>query len=231
MGIVKPELFSYMADPKVEATLTRLYKAALRQSPAMVLHFLPKVFSLMSAKGIDWKTEKESFYDDKYIPIDPRQGTFMYMQARALCAQSIFEFGTSYGISTIYLGKAAKDNGGKVYSTEYLSHKVKAARLNIEEAGLEQYVEILEGDARETIQQIDATFDMVLLDGFPDMVFTIFKLLEPKLKKGAVIYVDDVEGFTASMQDYLDYVRNPANGYLSTKVKPEKGLEYTIKLK
>lgn len=228
MALVKPELFSVLNDAQAEAVLMKLYKAALKQSFSLAMHFLPKVHK-MFGKGMDWQPENEAFYDDKYIPIDPRQGTFIYMQARALRAKSILEFGTSYGISTIYLGKAAKDNGGKVISTEYLSHKAKAAEKNIAAAGLADFVEILEGDARETLLNVDREFDMVLLDGFPNMVLEIFKLIEPKLKKGAVILVDDVEGFQPAMQDYLDYVRNPTNGYLSATIKPRKSLIFTIK--
>src|SRR5690606_16031498 len=213
MAKVTPELFEVLNDPKAETTLARLYRAALKQGWGMVFHFLPKAFKLYG-KGIDWKTEDERFYDDKYIPILPYQGTFLYMQARALGAKNILEFGTSYGISTIYLGKAAKDNGGRVISTEYLSHKVKVAREHIAEAGLSDFVDILEGDARETLKDLDTPWDFVLLDGWPDLVYPIFKLIEPNLKKGTVIAVDDVAGFQPSMKGYIDYVRNPENGYL-----------------
>jgi len=230
MAKVTPELFEVLNDSKVEITLARLYRAALKQGWSMVLHFLPKIFKLYG-KGIDWKTEDEHFYDDKYTPILPYQGTFLYMQVRALDAKNILEFGTSYGISTIYLGKAAKDNGGKVISTEYLPHKVTVARENIKEAGLSDFVEILEGDARETLKGLDTQWDFVLLDGWPDMVYPIFKLIEPNLKRGAVIAVDDVVGFQPSMKDYTDYVRNPENGYLSTTIYPKKAMEYTIKLR
>jgi len=117
MAKVTPELFQALNDPKATAVLTKLYQAALRQGPRMIWHFLPKAYQLFSKKGMDWKSEDLSFYDDKYIPIHPAQGTFLYMQAVALRARRIFEFGTSYGISTIYLGKAAQENGGKVIST------------------------------------------------------------------------------------------------------------------
>lgn len=230
MPKVTPELFEVLNDRKAEAVLARLYKAALKQGWTMVFHFLPKVFKLLG-KGIDWKTENEKFYDDKYIPIVPAQGTFLYMQARALNAKNILEFGTSYGISTIYLAKAARDNDGRVITTEYLPHKAEAARKNLEEAGLSGYVEIWEGDARDTLKNLDMEPDFVLLDGWPDLVFPVFKLIEPRLKKGAVIAIDDVEGFKPSMQDYLDYVRNPANGYISTTIKPDKGMEFTVKVR
>ena len=116
-------------------------------------------------------------------------------------------------------------------TTEYLAHKAKAAKESLNEAGLSEYVEVWEGDARETLKNLDRELDLVLLDGWPDLVFPVFKLIEPKLKKGAVIAVDDVEGFKPSMQNYLDYVRNPENGYISTTVKPDKGMEFTIKSK
>lgn len=180
---------------------------------------------------MNWKGEKSSFYDDKYIPIHPSQGTFLYMQARALNAKSIFEFGTSYGISTIYLGKAAKDNGGRVISTENVPQKVHAARQHIREAGLRDYVQIIEGDVSAMLKTNTTTFDMVLLDGFPDLVFDVFKLLEPHLKIGALIIVDDVEGFQGAMQDYLNYIRNPKSSYLSVTLRPSKGLEFTLKVK
>lgn len=229
MPKVKPELFEVLNDKQVETVLADLYRKALQQGWSMVLHFLPKAFKLMG-KGIDWKSEKASFYDDKYIPIHPMQGTFLYMQARAVKAMNILEFGTSFGISTIYLGKAAKDNGGQVISTEYLSHKVKIATENIRKAGLSDHIRVIEGDALETLKDLDIQWDMVLLDGWPDLVFPVFKIIEPCLRKGAIIIVDDVAGFKPSMQDYLDYVRNPMNGYLSTTTYPKKALEFTIRL-
>ncbi len=229
MPKVTPDLFEVLHDTKVEMVLTKLYRKAVKQNWSMVLHFLPKTLKLLG-KGIDWRSENEAFYDDKYIPIVPAQGTFLYMQARASNAKNILEFGTSYGISTIYLAKAAKDNGGKVITTEYLPHKAKAAKKNIAEAGLSDYVELLEGDARETLKNLATELDFVLLDGWPDLVFPIFKLIEPQLKPGAIIAVDDVEGFKPSMLDYLSYVRDPKNGYISTTIHPKKGMEFTVKV-
>lgn len=230
MAKVKPELFEILNDKRVEKTLTRLYKEAVRQIRSVVLHFLPKAFQFIG-KGIDWSRENESFFDDKYIPIQPAQGTLLYMHARALNAKNILEFGTSYGISTIYLAKAAKENNGKVISTELLPHKAKTALNNIKEAGLADYVEIWEGDALETLKNLNIELDFVLLDGWPNLAFSILKLIEPKLKKGAVIFTDNAKGFQISMQEYFNYVKTPENGYLSATIKINKGvMEYTIKV-
>lgn len=223
-----PNFFRILNDEKVEKTLFNLFTEAKKEIFPVLMHLFPKIFQIYG-KGIDWKTENLDFYKDKYISITPRQGIFLYMQARAVGAKNIVEFGTSYGISTLFLGKAAKDNGGKVITCEYLPEKCKIARENFEKAGLSQVIEVWEGDALETLKNIDHEIDFLLLDGWPDLVFPVFKLLEKKLKNGAVICVDDVQGFQASMKDYLDYVRSPANGYLSATIRPDKKMEFTIK--
>ena len=91
------------------------------------------------------------------------------------------------------------------------------------------HIELREGDALETLQDIPGGIDFVLLDGWPNLVYPVFKLLEPKLAPRAAVAVDDVEGYTPAMQDYLDYVCNPANGYVSATLKPHKALEYSVK--
>lgn len=208
MPKLTPQMFAFLQAPQAESVLLRLYTQALKQNRQMFFHFLPKIFKLLG-KGLDWTGENESFYEDKYIPIAPQQGKFLYMQALASGAKNIVEFGTSYGISTLYLAAAAKRNGGRVITCEYLPHKAAAARKHFQEAGLADYIELREGDALETLKSLDIRPDFVLLDGWPDLVFPVFKLLEPNLADRAVIAVDDVEGFSPAMQDYLDYVRHP----------------------
>ena len=193
MPKLTPQMFTFLNDPPVEDTLYDLYDATLKQGKRMFMHFLPKIHQILG-KGIDWETENEDFYTDKYIPITPQQGEFLYMQALASGARNIVEFGTSYGISTLYLAAAAKRNGGRVITCEYVPHKAEAARKNFERAGLADYIELREGDALETLQDLDFSPDFVLLDGWPDLVHPVFQLLEPHLADRAVIAVDDVEG-------------------------------------
>ncbi|WP_297955737.1 class I SAM-dependent methyltransferase [uncultured Neisseria sp.] len=220
--------FAFLNDAKTEAVLLDLYTAAVRQIPGLIWHFLPQLPKLLG-KGSGWTSENEAYFDDKYIPIVPQQGAFLYMQALAKGAKNIVEFGTSYGISTLYLAAAAKKNGGRVITTEYLPHKAEAAHRHFAAAGLADYIELREGDALETLQDIAGGIDFVLLDGWPNLVYPVFKLLEPKLAPRAAVAVDDVEGYAPAMQDYLDYVRNPANGYVSATLKPYKALEYSVK--
>lgn len=94
MPKLTPQMFTFLNDPPVEDTLYDLYDATLKQGKRMFIHFLPKIHQILG-RGIDWETENEDFYTDKYIPITPQQGEFLYMQALASDARNIVEFGTS----------------------------------------------------------------------------------------------------------------------------------------
>ena len=86
MPKLTPQMFTFLNDPPVEGTLYDLYDATLKQGKRMFMHFLPKIHQLLG-KRIDWKTEDEDFYADKYIPITLQQKEFLYMQALARGAQ------------------------------------------------------------------------------------------------------------------------------------------------
>ncbi len=134
------------------------------------------------------------------------------------------EFGTSFGISTIYLAAAVTDNGiGHVLTTELSSKKVKAAGANLREAGVEAAVTILEGDALETLADVPSPVGLVLLDGWKDLCLPVLRLLEPKLAPGALVAADDTNG--PAMADYLAYIRDPANGYVTVAFPVEDGME------
>ncbi len=140
------------------------------------------------------------------------------------------EFGTSFGISTIHLAAAVQDNGaGRVISTELNAAKVNQARANLAEARLADQVTILEGDALETLAGLDAPVGFVLLDGWKDLYLPVLRLLEPNLTPGALVLADDTISQAADMPDYLSYVRDPANGYLSISFPESDGLEITLR--
>ena len=75
MPKLTPQMFTFLNDPPVEGTLYDLYDATLKQGKRMFMHFLPKIHQLLG-KGIDWKTEDEDFYADKYIPITRSRESF-----------------------------------------------------------------------------------------------------------------------------------------------------------
>ncbi|GAB2668956.1 class I SAM-dependent methyltransferase [Gordonia jinhuaensis] len=151
---------------------------------------------------------------DRYMPISPDTGTLLYTMIRAARPEVVVEFGTSYGISGLYIAAALRDNGiGHLYTTELSSKKVTAATRNFEQAGVADVVTILPGDARETLASVTESIGIVLLDGWKEMYLPVLALIEPNLRSGATIVADNTT--RADVAPYLDYVRDPGNGYMS----------------
>jgi hypothetical protein len=125
---------------------------------------------------------------------------------------------------TIYPAAAVADNGtGCVVTTELNEAKVRAARASLEEARLADRVTILHGDAMKTLNEIPGPIDLVLLDGWKDLYLPVLRSLESRLTIGALIVADDIN--FPSVSEYLDYVRDPANGYVSVAFPVDDGME------
>src|ERR1700722_8086517 len=150
---------------------------------------------------------------DQPLAVSRDTGTLLYMLARAIGARSIVEFGTSFGISTLHLAAALKDNGGgRLIGSEFEPSKVVRARANIAAAGLSDLVDIREGDALETLaRDLPESIDLVLLDGAKSLYPRVLALLEPRLRAGALIVADNAE----MSPEYLAHIRPPGGAYLS----------------
>jgi len=166
-----------------------------------------------------------------YLALDPANGVFCYLLARAMQARHIVEFGTSFGVSTIYLALAVRDNGGGlVVGTEMIPEKAERARLNLCDAGLDAFVDIREGDALETLRDIDGPVDFLLNDGFPRFTLPVLKLLAPQMRAGAAALCGNAAAFPADHADYLAWVRDPANGFRSMKLAMKLAGEFSVKV-
>jgi predicted O-methyltransferase YrrM len=163
------------------------------------------------------KTEYRTFYGalkDYPLAVSRETGTLLYMLARATRATAIVEFGTSFGISTLHLAAALRDNGGgRLITSEFEPSKAARARENLMAGGLIDLVEIREGDALETLKRdLPETVDLLLLDGAKALYPEILALVEPRLRPGAFIVADNAD----YSPDYLAIVRAPSKGYMST---------------
>jgi predicted O-methyltransferase YrrM len=150
---------------------------------------------------------------DQPLAVSRDTGTLLYMLARSIRAQSIVEFGTSFGISTLHLAAALRDNGGgRLIGSEFEPSKIKRARENLAAGGLSDLVEIREGDAMQTLaRDLPDTIDFVLLDGAKSLYPPILSLLEPRMRDGALIVADNAD----DSPEYLARVRSADGGYLS----------------
>src|SRR5690606_25015951 len=124
---------------------------------------------------------------DRFLAIDPASGAFLYLLTRALGARTVVEFGTSYGVSTIYLALAVRDNGGgRVVSAERVPEKAALARKHLVEAGLDGFVEIRLGEAPATLRELHTPVDLLFNDGFPGAMLPVLQCVAPQMRSGAV---------------------------------------------
>lgn len=162
------------------------------------------------------RTDYANFYArmrDVPLAVSRDTGTLLYLLARSTGARSIVEFGTSFGLSTLCLASALRDNGGgKLVTTEFEPSKVARAKAHLAEGGLADLVEFREGDALETLAQgLPTQVDLLLLDGAKALYPDVLDLVEPRLRPGALVVADNADFFPP----YVERVRAPGSGYLS----------------
>ena len=169
------------------------------------------------ARLIRSKTDYRDLYGrlkNAPLAISRETGALLYMLARSSRARTIVEFGTSFGISTLHLAAALRDNGGgRLITSEFEPSKVARACDNLTAGGLIDLVEIREGDALRTLSvDLPDTIDLLLLDGAKALYPEILSLIESRLRPGAFIVADNAD----DSPDYLARMRVSAGGYMST---------------
>jgi predicted O-methyltransferase YrrM len=212
----------------VAPLLDRLFKQADADWPASPA--LAKLSSQERAGLMRSRTDYLRFYGqmkDVPLAVSRETGALLYMLARSCGARTIVEFGTSFGISTLHLAAALRDNGGgRLITCEFEPSKVARARDNLTAGGLIDLVEIREGDALQTLKvDLPETIDMLLLDGAKALYPEILSLVENHLRPGALIVADNADW----SPEYLARVRSPANGYMSTPFAEDVELSMRIK--
>ncbi|TDR42056.1 putative O-methyltransferase YrrM [Tahibacter aquaticus] len=205
-----------LTAPPVTALLDRLFDEASAASPAS-----SAAFAALTREDRERLMRSKTDYLDYYarmkdlpLPVSRETGVLLYMLARSSRARTIVEFDTSFGISTLHLAAALRDNGGgRLITTEFEPSKILRARENLAAGGLADLVEIRAGDALQTLRSdLPDTIDLLLLDGAKALYPEILSLVQSRLRPGALIVADNAD----YSPDYLAHVRLPANGYLST---------------
>jgi predicted O-methyltransferase YrrM len=204
-----------LTTPPLATVLTQLFQDARATSDALGQR-IANVPAAERARLMTSTTDYRAMYEamkDFHLAVSPETGTLLYLLARSCKARSIIEFGTSFGISTLHLAAALRDNGGgRLISTEFEPAKIAAARANIAAAGLSDLVEIRAGDALETLaRELPEQIDLVLLDGAKALYPPIHALLEARLRSGALIVADNADW----CPEYLSIVRAAGGAYLS----------------
>jgi predicted O-methyltransferase YrrM len=219
---------STLLKPAVAGLLATLFADAKRTDE----HVLPRAAARM--KTLDGPMNDRllgDILDDAYIPVGPEVGRLLYQLVRLKKPQTIVEFGTSFGISTIHMAAAVRDNGlGRIVTTELSEKKAQRAREHIQAAGLADLVEIRQGDAFETLARDNSPIDLLLLDGWKELYLPLLKQLEPRLHPGAAIIGDDLKLMPEMLASYLKHVREESNGYLSLELPMDDGIEISLRV-
>lgn len=223
--------------PEIAAVLARLHASAnddkWKIAPRVPRYFWAKLTGLLGNERVS-----RSLFSDLYSAVTPERGALLYLIARAIQARRVVEFGSSFGISTIYLATAVRDNlhsctgqsasAAQVIGSDMEPQKVAAATKNIAAAGLADLAKLLQGDALETLRSVEPPIDLVFLDGRKDLYLPVLKLLEPKLRPGTVILSDNIDSFHREVAPFLAYVQSPANGYASSTLNLSDNMEMSI---
>ncbi len=148
---------------------------------------------------------------------------FLRIMVESSGAKRGVEVGSCNGYGAMFMGMGFEKNEGKLYTIEILPRFVKECRENIEKVGLEDSVECIEGDALEVMPELEGTFDFLFIDAVKSDYFKYFKIMEPKLEKGAVIVADNTIQYADAMKDFLDYMReNPDYDMVNIQTTQEK---------
>lgn len=208
--------FGPVRDPKVRAVIERLHGAQHAGGRG-------------GARGGDWSNPHD--FAEQGFSISPLQGDLIYLLCRGMGARRVVDFATSVGMSALYFAAAVRDNGGGlVIGSDVVPAKIETARRNLAEAGLESYVELRLGDARETLRDLGGPVDFVLIDGWPvadgpSLAREVIEIVAPQLRVGGYVLNDNAE------PDFLDFIRDPANGFISMSLPIKRGTELSLKVR
>lgn len=158
--------------------------------------------------------------------VAPTTGRLLYSLAASQAGVEVLEIGGSRGYSTIWLAAGARVLGGRVVSLEQDPAKVEAWRENVAAAGLEEWAELVEGNAFETLRATEDVFDLVFLDAEKDDYEELFGLARRLLEPGAIVVADNVTSHAETLAAYSE-ARQSDPTLVSVTVPLDRGLELT----
>lgn len=234
---------SILNDTKLEAFLAALHAQSEGQSGAIDAYFARRIKEgTLSWDGLD--AETTAFFRDKMVALEKDKAEFCYALCRALGAKRVVECGTSFGVSTLYLAAAVRDNiassseavgnrekpGGIVIATEHEAGKAKIARQNFAAAGLSQFIDLREGDLKDTLKTIEGPVDFVLLDIWAEAVMPAMINIAPHLRQGAIIIADNTTSARRGYEAYFTFIADPKNRLRTLTLPFAGGLEMTVRV-
>jgi predicted O-methyltransferase YrrM len=162
--------------------------------------------------------------------VEPTTGRFLFSLVAPQADCEVLEIGGSRGYSAIWLAAGVRNLGGRVLSIENDPRKIEAWHANVAEAGVEDWTELLEGDAKEQVPAIDDVFDIVFIDAEKEDYEELFQLARAKLEPGALVVADNILSHEETLGAY-SRARQADPTLLSVTVPLDRGLELSVMLR
>jgi predicted O-methyltransferase YrrM len=219
---------SVLRDPELERLLDGLHARSDGQIAALRRYETERTKQTPPPMG-----EVKAFLSDKLVALDRDKALFCYQLCRASDARRIVEIGTSFGVSTLYLAAAVRDNvraaggSGVVIGTEYEPDKASAACAHFGEAGLSGFIDLREGDLRETLKEIEGPVDFMLVDIWIGMARPALELVTPHLRPGAIVVCDNTEKYRNEYADYFAFLEK--SDFRTMTLRFDGGLELSVR--
>jgi caffeoyl-CoA O-methyltransferase len=163
------------------------------------------------------------------VPVPPETGRFLFALVAPQTDCEVLEVGAGRGYSTLWLAAGVRYLGGRVLSLEKRPEMAAEWRRNVADAGLEQWAELVEGDALETLGAIEDVFDVVFLDAAKDEYERYFELARRKLEPAGLVLADNVLSHERVLGPYCR-ARQDDPTLLSVTVPIGSGVEMTVVL-
>jgi predicted O-methyltransferase YrrM len=164
------------------------------------------------------------------FPVEPTTGRFLFSLVAPQTSCEVLEIGAGRGYSSLWLGAGVRHLGGRVVSLERDPDAAAAWRRNVADAGLAGSLELVEGDALETLSAIDDVFDVVFIDAKKDEYERYFELARTKVEPGALVVADNVLSHEETLRAY-SRARQSDPTLVSVTVPLDRGLELTTVLR
>ena len=187
-----------------------------------------RVRSVLARMEAEDAADGEKPVSERSLAVGPDSGRLLFALVAPNAGCEVLEIGGSHGYSTVWLASAARILGGRVVSLEQDPGKIEVWRRNVADAGLEEWAELVEGDAKETLPGLEDGFDVVFLDAWKDDYELLFGLARTKLDPGGIVVADNVT--TSSTVEAYAAPRQADPTLVSVTVPIGHGLEVTTVL-
>ena len=183
---------------KIDSVISELYKDSKNDYLKMIKGATKSIF----------RPIQPSDFKNVYLAISKEQGEALVDLIKKNDIKNIVEFGTSFGISTLFLAQGVMQTGGKVITTELIESKAQQAIKNFKHAGINNLIEVRIGNAMTALQNYQEPIDLLLLDGWKDLYLPLFQMLEPNFHTNTIVYVDNAD--MAESRSFLSTIaQNP----------------------